>query len=189
MSFEQQDVEVKKKFSYRHFLRLLVIKKEVNESEKSETNIREEWFCLVVLLATFICNLITEGFFSSYSVIYNSVMESFQVSRAVAGWVGSMFLSIPFILGPISSWVCKKVGCRFCALLGGSLTVLGWMLASFSPNISALFIFLGVLTPIGISLIAIPTIVIVPVYFDKKMSLASSECCLLLAILLLWLFL
>lgn len=172
---KRKDDILQKRYSFTHFFR--IITKDTSRIKKSDTKNDEKstWYCMVVLLTTFISNLIMEGFFSSYNVIYNSVVNEFHVSRAVAGWVGSLFLSIPFILGPFTSFICLKYGCRISAFCGGLITGLGWICASFSPEIISLSVSLGLITALGLSLVAIPTLVIVPFYFDERMSLAASE--------------
>ncbi|ESN93716.1 hypothetical protein HELRODRAFT_88175 [Helobdella robusta] len=128
----------------------------------------------MVLFGSFVANLIIEGCFVSFGIIYNVLVEEFNVTRASAAWVGSVFQAIPFIFGPVSSIITNKFGCRRAAIIGGFIACLGWFLGSFMNSIALLVITFGLISGFGLSLVVIPSLVIVPFYFVERMSLAAS---------------
>ena len=163
-----------RKFSYRHFLRVFsdkIVSVEDDKKEKEEKG----FFRFVVLFSAFACNMIMEGSFFSFGLIYDSMVEEFKVSRQIAGWVGSFFLSLPYLLGPLSSGVCGRFGVRFSAMTGSVISCIGWLAASNAQNMIQLSIALGLVVSTGFALIGIPTSVVIPHFFPIHLTLASSK--------------
>ena len=79
-----------------------------------------------------------------------------------------------FLTGPLSTSLCERLGCRPVAILGGLIAALGTMLASFSTDIYKMYLTYGVLFGIGASMCYFPSVIILPQYFQRHLSLANG---------------
>lgn len=127
----------------------------------------------VVVFASFMINLIADGVSLSFGVIYPELVEAFGESKSKTSWVGSLFLSIPLITGPIASALTDHFGCRKVAISGSILASLGFCLGSFSTKIEHLFLAFS-LSGFGLALCSVTSIVCVAYYFEKRRSLATG---------------
>lgn len=58
--------------------------------------------------------------------------------QAKTAWIGSIFLAVPLLSGPIMSNLVDKYGCRRMTIIGGILSGIGLVLAAFSTSIEML---------------------------------------------------
>lgn len=79
-----------------------------------------------------------------------------------------------FLTGPISTSLCERLGCRPVAVLGGLIAALGTMLASFSTDIYKMYLTYGFLFGVGASMCYFPSVIILPQYFNKQLSLTNG---------------
>ena len=79
-----------------------------------------------------------------------------------------------FLTGPISTSLCERLGCRPVAVLGGLIAALGTMLASFSTDIYKMYLTYGFLFGVGASMCYFPSVIILPQYFNKHLSLTNG---------------
>ena len=89
-------------------------------------------------------------------------------------WVGSINYGLMFLSGPITTSLCERLGCRPVAVLGGLIGSLGTLLASFSTDIYKMYLTEGFLFGVGASMCYFPSMIILPQYFSKKLSLANG---------------
>ncbi|XP_066521239.1 monocarboxylate transporter 1-like isoform X2 [Hoplias malabaricus] len=88
------------------------------------------------------------------------------------GWavVAGAFISI----GPISSILVKKYGSRTVMIIGGSLSGVGLIAASFCNTVEALYIFVGVIGGLGLSFNLNPALIMISRYFYKRRPFANG---------------
>ena len=79
-----------------------------------------------------------------------------------------------FLSGPIATSLCERIGCRPVAVLGGVIGALATLTASFSSNINHMYLTEGLLFGIGASLCYFPSVLILPHYFKKRLSLVNG---------------
>ena len=79
-----------------------------------------------------------------------------------------------FLTGPISTTLCERLGCRPVAVLGGLIAALGTILASFSTDIYKMYLTYGFLFGVGASMCYFPSVIILPQYFNKHLSLTNG---------------
>ncbi|XP_072021549.1 monocarboxylate transporter 13-like [Amphiura filiformis] len=101
-----------------------------------------------------------------------SFIQEFDDGFAVLGWISSSGFAIMNLAGPFASIFVNKFGCRITTLMGGLLLSTGMMLASFANSTTVLFLFLGVLTGIGASLVFLSVPIILSQHFTKHYSTA-----------------
>lgn len=128
----------------------------------------------VVVFASFIINLIADGITFSFGVIYVEFLAYFGEGKGKTAWIGSLFMAMPLLSGPIASFLTDRYGCRKVTIVGSLLASLGFILSAFSTSMEMLFITFGILAGFGLSLCYVAAVVIVAYYFDKRRSFATG---------------
>ena len=99
----------------------------------------------------------------------------FGESTGRTAWVGSLFVSVPAICGPVASALTNRYGCRWTTILGGLIAGVGCFLSAYATSIGQLCVTFGLLAGFGLSLVFVPTVVIVAFYFEKRRAFATGE--------------
>lgn len=128
----------------------------------------------VVVFASFFVNLIADGITFSFGVIYVEFLNYFNEGKAKTAWIGSLFMAMPLLSGPIASFLTDRYGCRKVTIAGSILASLGFVMSSFSNSMEMLFFTFGILAGFGLSLCYVAAVVIVAYYFDKRRSFATG---------------
>ncbi|KAJ8681148.1 hypothetical protein QAD02_016935 [Eretmocerus hayati] len=128
----------------------------------------------VVVFASFMIHVITDGVTYSYGLFHEEFKSYFNTTNQAASWVESFLYGVTYCSGPISSFLVNKFGCR-AVTVAGTILASGCLMASvFAPNVVVLYITAGAGTGLGFGLIYLPAIVSVTVYFEKYRSLATG---------------
>lgn len=157
---------------------------DIIESDKYETEADGEvpvpdggwgWF---IVLSAFTNNVITDGCSYSFGVLFTHLLDYFGESRSKTAWIGSAFASVPLLCGPIVSKVAKSIGYRKATMLGGVITMAGFLLSSFANSVEMLWLTFGIIAGFGVAFPYLTSTVTVALYFTKKRSLANGigEC-------------
>lgn len=128
----------------------------------------------VVVFAAFVTNMIADGVTFSFGVLYVSFLDYFKESKSKTAWVGSLFMAIPLLTGPIASTLTDRFGCRKVTIAGGLLASAGFILSSFANSLEMLFFTFGIMSGFGLALCYVAAIVIVAYYFEKRRSFATG---------------
>ncbi|XP_072182321.1 monocarboxylate transporter 13-like [Diadema setosum] len=126
-----------------------------------------------VLAAAFFVLLLEAGFFTGMGVFVLEWQQYFDVdattASGIAVGISFVFPFTAFMAGALT----ERFGCRRIAVVGGSITAITMLAASFAPSI-------GVLLPLlcicgfGQSLAFSPCIVIISYFFDRHLSFATG---------------
>ncbi|XP_013774953.1 uncharacterized protein LOC106459835 [Limulus polyphemus] len=127
----------------------------------------------MVVFASFMVNLIADGVSLSFGILYIHLVSYFDESKAKTAWVGSLFLSMPLLMGPIASALTDRYGCRKVAIAGSLLATSGFAMSFFSNSLEFLFLTFSI-SGFGLALCYVTSIVIVAYYFEKKRALATG---------------
>ncbi len=84
----------------------------------------------VVVLASFLVNMIADGVTFSFGVIFVELQEEFEESRALTAGVVSLFHSVPLLSGPVASALVDRYGCRRVTIVGALLACVGFLLSA-----------------------------------------------------------
>ena len=57
----------------------------------------------VVVAGSFVCQLLADGCAFSFGVIFVELLDYFGESKGKTAWVGSLFVAVPLICGPLAS--------------------------------------------------------------------------------------
>ncbi len=128
----------------------------------------------VVVLASFLVHLIADGCGFSFGVLYVELLAYFKESKGKTAWVGSLFVSVPLITGPIASAITNRYGCRKTTIVGGVVAAAGFVLSLFADSIEHLCFTFGIIAGFGLSLVYVPAVVIVAYYFEKRRAFATG---------------
>ncbi|XP_048777915.1 monocarboxylate transporter 12-like [Ostrea edulis] len=128
----------------------------------------------VIVLSSFMCNMIVDGLGYSFGVLLPKWVEVFDETRGTVSLVGSLLCGIYLCAGPIVSGLTNKFGCRIVTVAGSIFGTLAFLAASFSQNITVLLLTYGFLGGLGFGLVYLPAIVIVGYYFEKKRAIATG---------------
>ncbi len=128
----------------------------------------------VVVLASFLVHLIADGCAFSFGVLYVELLDYFGESKGKTAWVGSLFVSVPLMTGPIASAITNRYGCRKATICGGLIAGTGFVLSSFANSIEQLCFTFGIVAGFGLSLVYVPAVVIVAYYFEKRRAFATG---------------
>ncbi|XP_055601952.1 uncharacterized protein LOC129750864 [Uranotaenia lowii] len=128
----------------------------------------------VVCFASFMVNLIADGVTFSFGVLYVELLDYFGEGKGKTAWVGSLFMAMPLLSGPVASFLTDRYGCRNVTIVGSILASAGFAISAYADSIEMLYLTFGVLAGFGLSLCYVAAVVVVAYYFDKKRSFATG---------------
>uniref|UniRef100_A0A182N4D7 Major facilitator superfamily (MFS) profile domain-containing protein n=1 Tax=Anopheles dirus TaxID=7168 RepID=A0A182N4D7_9DIPT len=128
----------------------------------------------VVCFASFMVNLIADGVTFSFGVMYIELLAYFGEGKGKTAWVGSLFMAMPLLCGPVASFLTDRYGCRRVTIIGSILASIGFALSAYATSIEMLYLTFGILSGFGLSLCYVAAVVIVAYYFDKRRSFATG---------------
>ncbi|KAI5723609.1 hypothetical protein M8J76_008635 [Diaphorina citri] len=129
----------------------------------------------VVVLSSLVISMVADGISFSFGLLYMEFLIHFGESKAKTSWIGSLFMAVPLLLGPVASSFVDKYGCRWMTILGGIISGTGFVLsATVANSIEAQYITFGCIAGCGLSLAYVTAVVSIAYWFDKKRTLATS---------------
>ncbi|GAB1863642.1 Monocarboxylate transporter 12 [Camponotus japonicus] len=128
----------------------------------------------VVVAASFMVNLIADGITFSFGVIYVEFLNYFGGGKSKTAWIGSLFMAMPLLSGPVASFLTDRYGCRRVTVAGSILATAGFVVSSYANSMEVLILTFGIVAGFGLSLCFVAAVVIVAYYFDKKRSFATG---------------
>ncbi|GBP56150.1 Monocarboxylate transporter 14 [Eumeta japonica] len=126
----------------------------------------------VVVIASFLIATVADGLAFSYGLVHEKFLESFQGSQAKTSLIGSLFISVPLIAGPVMSALVDRYGCRKMTIVGGIASTIGFLAAAFSPSVEVLCVTYGMMAGLGMGLLYVTAVVSIAYWFDKRRNLA-----------------
>ncbi|ELT99316.1 hypothetical protein CAPTEDRAFT_173068 [Capitella teleta] len=128
----------------------------------------------VVLLGSFVAYFIADGWSYSFGIIFPSLLSYFEESRGKTALIAALLYGVPLLVSPIVCALTEAYGCRVVAMTGGLLTSVAFVVSSFAQSVDFLCFSIGILSSVGLSMIYVPSIVIVTCYFEKRRGLATG---------------
>ncbi|CAH2211209.1 jg3514 [Pararge aegeria aegeria] len=126
----------------------------------------------VVVLSSFVISMIADGISFSFGLLYIEFLDEFQASKSTTAWIGSLFIAVPLLSGPVMSALVDRYGCRSMTILGGIISTIGFVLASISTTLEMMLITFGVIAGLGLGLVYVTAVVSIAYWFEKKRNLA-----------------
>ncbi|XP_072152547.1 LOW QUALITY PROTEIN: uncharacterized protein [Bemisia tabaci] len=148
---------------------------EAPESPKEEKpRIPDGGWGWVVVLSSLVISMVADGISFSFGLLYIEFLNHYGESKSRTSWIGSLFMAVPLLLGPVGSALVDRYGCRAMTMLGGVISGTGFILSSVSTTIEQQFLTFGIIAGSGLGLCYMTAVVSVAYWFDKKRSLATS---------------
>ncbi|XP_076248340.1 uncharacterized protein LOC143188143 isoform X2 [Calliopsis andreniformis] len=126
----------------------------------------------VVVMASLVISMIADGISFSFGLLYIEFLHEFGASKSKTAWIGSLFMAVPLLSGPVMSALVDRYGCRNMTIVGGLVSGLGFVLSSFSNTIEVMYLTFGVIAGLGLGLCYVTAVVSIAYWFDKKRTLA-----------------
>ncbi|XP_022126371.2 monocarboxylate transporter 14 [Pieris rapae] len=128
----------------------------------------------VVVFAAFLVSACADGLAYSFGILHEEFTNYFDASQSKTSLIGSLFISIPLISGPIMSALVDRYGCRTMTMIAGVLSTCGFLLSALSDSIEMLCLTLGTLSGLAMGILYVTSVVSVAFWFDKRRTLAVS---------------
>ncbi|KAK2182540.1 hypothetical protein NP493_350g02042 [Ridgeia piscesae] len=128
----------------------------------------------VICLAAFICNVATDGILFSFGVFYAELLLWFGESKGRTALVGSLLMGTHLLVGPLTSALVNAWGMRIVTMTGALVIFFAFIVSSVAPNIGVLTITYGLIGGVGVSMVYIPSLLVVGFYFERRRALANG---------------
>lgn len=126
----------------------------------------------VVVASSLVISMIADGVSFSFGLLYIEFLHEFNASKSTTAWIGSLFMAVPLLSGPIMSGLVDRYGCRKMTIMGGIISGTGFVLSSYAHSIGVMYLTFGVLAGLGLGLCYVTAVVSITYWFDKKRTLA-----------------
>ncbi|XP_030271919.1 monocarboxylate transporter 13 [Sparus aurata] len=138
-------------------------------------------FGWVVVMSAFFIMGLTTGVFKNFGHFFLDIQCHFGVPTSTTSWVSSTTIAMFHLGAPVASVLVVQFSQRAVIIVGGLLTASGMILASLDLSLPWLYLTMGVLQGLGISLTWIPANSMVSHYFVRWRPIAyaiasSGEC-------------
>ncbi|XP_014663153.1 PREDICTED: monocarboxylate transporter 12-like, partial [Priapulus caudatus] len=81
---------------------------------------------------------------------------------------------LPLEIGPLSSRLSHKIGCRWTVILGGALSGAGYTLSYFGNSLNYLLVTYGCVSGIGCGLVYTPVVAVISHFFTRRRQFATA---------------
>ncbi|KAG5678198.1 hypothetical protein PVAND_007891 [Polypedilum vanderplanki] len=164
--------------------RLTTISSEISVSDVSVTSstykenkkkmIPDGGYGWVIVFASLMVSLIADGISFSFGLIYTELLKYFNEGTTKTAWIGSLFMSVPLLVGPVMSNLVDKYGCQKMTMIGGVLGCAGFALSAISNSVEMLFITFGIISGLGLGVIYVTAVVSIAFWFEQKRTFATG---------------
>ena len=144
----------------------------VSDSKNNKPKIPDGGWGWVVVVSSLVISMIADGVSFSFGLLYIEFLLEFEESKSTTAWIGSLFMAVPLLSGPIMSALVDRYGCRKMTIAGGIISGTGFVLSSYAKSIGVMYLTFGVLAGLGLGLCYVTAVVSIAFWFDKKRTLA-----------------
>ncbi|KAK7095355.1 hypothetical protein V1264_006775 [Littorina saxatilis] len=148
------------------------------DETESNSRVRDGGYGWVVCFTSLLAHGTIVGFLNAMGIVYVALLKAFADGDPIisfkTSWVGSLTLSMTFVLGSVGGVLSDRFGIRRVAFLGGLLVFLGMLSSAFVSHLLLLYLTLGVLTGVGFGFTYSASIVILGHYFYRRIGLANA---------------
>ncbi|XP_055332172.1 monocarboxylate transporter 6-like [Paramacrobiotus metropolitanus] len=138
-----------------------------------EDDVDEGW-AWVVLVASFIVNIISLGTNFSLGVYFAEFVDYFKESKTQTAFLISLSCALVLAAGPFASVLANRFGTRILIICGGLVTATGFILSAFVQQFWVMFITFGFMTGFGGGLSYSPSFGVLPLYFRRRRNFATA---------------
>lgn len=128
----------------------------------------------VVVFSSLVVSLIADGISFSFGLLYTEFLNYFGESPSKTAWIGSIFLAVPLLSGPVMSNLVDRYGCRKMTVIGGIISGIGFVLAAGANSVVQLYWTFGVIGGLGLGIGYVTAVCSVVGWFDKRRTFATG---------------
>jgi len=128
----------------------------------------------VVVVASLGVSMVADGISFSFGLMFIEFLKAFGQSKAKTAWIGSLFMAVPLLSGPVMSAFVDRYGCRLMTMVGGIISGIGFVLAVFGNSVEYEYATFGVIAGFGLGLCYVTAVVSVCQWFEKHRALATG---------------
>ncbi|KAJ3603199.1 hypothetical protein NHX12_030942 [Muraenolepis orangiensis] len=128
----------------------------------------------VVVFGAFISIGFSYSFSKALTVFFKDIQQDFHVSYSDIAWVASIMLATMYAGGPLSGVLVQRFGSRPVTMAGGCMCGLSMVAASFGTSIIHLYVTIGLVGGLGLSLNLNASLTIISQYFLVRRPLANG---------------
>ncbi|KAI8498998.1 hypothetical protein Bbelb_234510 [Branchiostoma belcheri] len=128
----------------------------------------------MVVAGTFFIHVVQVGFALSFGVFYTEFREVFQESAGITSFTSSILGAVMLMCSPFAGALSNLTSCRTVIIAGGVISAVGLVVSFFAQTMIHLFLSVGILTGLGISLMYSPSLAMIGRYFDKRHATANG---------------
>ena len=139
-----------------------------------ESSYQDRGYAWVMCLVCTLGLAITEGVGTAYGVMVPTVIKEYATGTADSSLIGSLHIGIAMLGGPIFMYMTQAFGCRTTALSGLLVFGTGLLICTQSSTITTFALGYGVVSSVGMGMKIAAEYSAIKVYFDKRMTSASS---------------
>ncbi|XP_014232430.1 uncharacterized protein LOC106656199 isoform X1 [Trichogramma pretiosum] len=140
--------------------------------KKKKPRIPDGGWGWIVVLSSLVISMIADGVSFSFGLLYIEFLHEFEASKSTTAWIGSLFMAVPLLSGPVMSALVDRYGCRRMTICGGLIAGTGFVLSSYARSIVVMYMTFGVIAGLGLGLCYVTAVVSIAFWFDKKRTLA-----------------
>ncbi|XP_028849852.1 monocarboxylate transporter 1-like [Denticeps clupeoides] len=127
-----------------------------------------------VVVGAFISIGFSYAFPKSITVFFKEIEVIFDATSSQVSWISSIMLAVMYAGGPISSILVNKFGSRPVMIVGGCLSGIGLVSASFCNTVEGLYFCVGVIGGLGLAFNLNPALTMIGKYFYKRRPIANG---------------
>ncbi|XP_070212917.1 monocarboxylate transporter 14-like [Littorina saxatilis] len=151
-----------------------VISHDDEDEDDEESLVPDGGWGWAVCAASFMVNFILDGTMFSFGVLLLELLDDLQENKSVTSWVGSAQLGMSMFMGPVVSLMLKRYSIRQVTIAGTLLSAVGFIASVFAPNVYVLIAMYGIVGGTGFSMVFLPAIIVVGLYFSKRRAIATG---------------
>lgn len=154
--------------------------KEDVAEEKSENGVdrdcvdEEGWWGWLVVLASFLCNMVIDGMGYSFGVLLEPLKQEFKTGAGSVAFVGSILAGVIMLTAPVAAVSINRFGTRITCITGSIISATAMLSSSYSSSLTILLVSYGIFGGFGLGLMYVPAVVAVGQYFNKRLNLATG---------------
>ena len=97
----------------------------------------------VIMFGSFIANVLVDGVCFCVGIFIIEFLAEFGESKAKTSWVGSVLNGMYLSMGPITSALATKFGCRAVTIVGSLVACTGFVLTIFAKDVNTVIFTFG----------------------------------------------
>ena len=141
-------------------------------ASQKEKRRQKSWWKWVIVFSAFVINIIIDGCMFSFGIIFVSLLDYFNKSKAFTVLSGSILDSAPMLCGPFASMMTNRFGYRKATIIGGLIAFSGFFASAFVNSIELICVTFGCIVGLGFSIPYLNSVVVVTSYFESKNTIA-----------------